>query len=72
MIDFGSDMVIVYEDVIRELCLLIKGVVRQEVVGGKILEKFLYSVYFRIGEKILDIEVIILIFLYIFFVYYFF
>lgn len=72
MIDSGSDTVTVHEDVIRELRLPIKGVVRQEVAGGKTLEKPLHSAYLRIGEKTLDIEVTTLTSLYTFFVYYLF
>ena len=62
MIDSGSDTVTVHGDVIRELRLPIKGAVRQEVAGGKILEKPLYSAYLGIGEKTLDIEVTTLTF----------
>ena len=72
MIDSGSDTVTVHEDVIRELRLPVKGAVRQEVAGGKTLEKPLHSAYLGIGDKTLDIEVTTLTSLHAFFVYFYF
>jgi len=64
MIDSGSDTVTVPEDVIRELRLPIKGAVIQEGAGGETQEKPLHSAYLRIGEKTLDIEVKIRVFVF--------
>lgn len=57
MVDFGSDIVILDDDIIKELQLFVKGCVKQEVLGGQIQEKFLYGVCFGIGGKMLNVEV---------------
>lgn len=57
MIDSGSDIVTVHSDVIKELCLPIKGCAKQEVPGGKTQELWLYNACLVIGEKTLNIEV---------------
>ena len=50
-------MATVHEDVIKELCLPVKGLAKQEVAGGETKVLDLYNACLGIGGKILNIEV---------------
>lgn len=50
-------MATVHEDVIKELCLPVKGRAKQEGAGGEIRELKLYNACLGIGGKTLSIEV---------------
>ena len=57
MVDSGSDIVTLDDDIIKELQLPVKGCAKQEVPGGQIQEKPLYSACLGIGGKMLNVEV---------------
>lgn len=57
MVDSGSDIVTLDDDIIKELQLPVKGCANQEVPGGHIQEKPLYSACLGIGGKMLNVEV---------------
>lgn len=57
MVDSGSDIVTLDDDIIKELQLPVKGCAKQEVPGGHIQEKPLYSACLGIGGKMLNVEV---------------
>lgn len=57
MVDSGSDIVTLDDDIIKELQLPVKGCAKQEVPGGQIQEKPLYSACLGIGGKMLSVEV---------------
>lgn len=57
MVDSGSDIVTLDDDIIKELQLPVKGCAKQEVPGGHIQEKPLYSACLGIGGKMLSVEV---------------
>ncbi|CAH3125948.1 unnamed protein product [Pocillopora meandrina] len=58
MVDSGSDIVTLDDDIIKELQLPVKGCAKQEVPGGQIQEKPLYSACLGIGGKMLNVEVL--------------
>ena len=57
MVDSGSDIVTLDDEIIKELQLPVKGCAKQEVPGGHIQEKPLYSACLGIGGKMLNVEV---------------
>lgn len=57
MVDSGSDMVTLDNDVIKELHLPVKGCAKQEVPGGETRELPLYRACLGIGGKVLNVEV---------------
>ena len=57
MIDSGSDIVTLHNDVIKDLKLPVIGRCEQEVPGGITQEVLFYSACLGIGEKKLNIQV---------------
>ena len=57
LVDSGSDIVTLHDDVIKELELPQEGFVEQRGIGGTVLRKSMYTAVLGIGESRLKVEV---------------